>query len=70
MLINRGSKFLEEGARMMETERGEKAQRLEVLLQEALKPMTDKLTSLQQEVESLKIGQEELKKIIEKQKHS
>lgn len=54
----------------MEAEKGEKAQRLEGLLQESLKPMTDKLTSLQQEVESLKKGQEELKRMIEKQKHN
>lgn len=54
----------------MGAEKGEKAQRLEGLLQEALKPMTDQLTSLQQEVESLKKGQEELKKVIEKQKYS
>ncbi|MGE7666797.1 hypothetical protein ACQKMN_13900 [Ureibacillus composti] len=47
---------------MMET--NEKAARLQVMLQEALQPMIDKIDSLEQEVKMLQEGQEKLQKLL------
>ncbi|MDM5332210.1 hypothetical protein QUF56_03140 [Ureibacillus composti] len=47
---------------MMET--NEKAARLQVMLQEALQPMIDKIDSLEQEVKKLQEGQEKLQKLL------
>ncbi|SOC11503.1 hypothetical protein SAMN05880501_106179 [Ureibacillus xyleni] len=42
----------------------EKAERLQLMLSEALQPMLDKINSLEQEVKTLRESQEELKKLI------
>ncbi|MBM7609616.1 uncharacterized protein (UPF0335 family) [Lysinibacillus composti] len=47
---------------MMET--NEKAARLQVMLQEALQPMIDKIDSLEQEVKMLQEGQKKLQKLL------
>lgn len=51
----------------MEQQGDEKALRLQTMLHEALKPMTEKLASLEQEIKTLQQGQEEFKKIINQQ---
>ncbi|WP_191090648.1 hypothetical protein [Niallia endozanthoxylica] len=48
----------------MEPTRDEKAMRLHDMLQEALKPMIDKLEKMEQEMKALQESQEELKKIL------
>ena len=45
-------------------ETNEKAARLQVMLQEALQPMIDKIDSLEQEVKMLQEGQEKLQKLL------
>ncbi|WP_338452949.1 hypothetical protein R4Z09_14420 [Niallia oryzisoli] len=48
----------------MESTRDEKAMRLHDMLQEALKPMLDKLEIMEQEIKALKDSQEELRELL------
>jgi len=48
----------------MEPSRNEKAIRLHEMLQEALKPMIDKLEKMEQEIKALQESQEELKNML------
>ncbi len=50
---------------MMETTQNEKSLRLQKMLQESLKPMMDRLEALEKEMESVRKGQQELKKMVE-----
>ncbi|WP_175631806.1 hypothetical protein [Virgibacillus siamensis] len=50
----------------METSANEKALRLKSQLEEALKPLHDKINSLEQEVKELRKEQSELKQLLEK----
>ncbi|WP_174616288.1 hypothetical protein [Virgibacillus ihumii] len=52
----------------METQENEKTQRLQGMLQEALHPLTGKIKILEQELESVRKGQDELKKMLEERK--
>ncbi|HLR62498.1 MAG TPA: hypothetical protein VK097_08655 [Lentibacillus sp.] len=55
----------------MKIQENEKTQRLQEMLQEALNPLTDKLQTLEQEIEIVRKGQDELKKMLEeRQKNS
>ncbi|WP_174615895.1 hypothetical protein [Virgibacillus ihumii] len=48
----------------METANNEKALRLQSQLEEALKPLTDKIATLEQEVKELRREQQEFKKML------
>lgn len=56
------------GGDSMETKESEKGLRLQAMLQEALKPIREKLETLEKDVESVKTSQEELKKMMRKNK--
>lgn len=47
----------------METTNEEKSMRLQNMLQEALKPMLEKIEKLEQEIKEIKANQEEIKNI-------
>ncbi|WP_373893160.1 hypothetical protein ACUL41_06755 [Virgibacillus natechei] len=54
----------------MDGEGNEKSLRLQKMLQEALTPITNKLNTLEQEIESMRREQDELKEMLEdKQKN-
>jgi prefoldin subunit 5 len=52
----------------METKENEKVLRLQTVLEEALKPITAQLETLEKDVESVQKAQEELKKMVQKER--
>lgn len=56
------------GEGVMVTKENDKVLRLQTVLEEALKPITAKLETLEKDVESIQKTQEELKKMVQKVK--